>query len=92
MDKSAMERLLLLGDYSSTWTMIFNDAAAPSSFDTHKTIATSDLSRTEKLTISGQNLINEVLLTDMALSRAADGSLIITGPAVLSNGTNPAWS
>ena len=91
MDKSAMERQLLLGDMSSTYTMIFNDASTKS-FCVHKTIASTDVARTCTLTISGQTLANEVLLTDMALSRGSDGSLIITGPAVLQSGTDPTWS
>lgn len=91
MDKSAMERLLLLGDYSSSWTMIYNDCACKS-FDVHKTISSADVTRTETLAVSGQTLTNEVLLTDMALSRGADGSLIISGPAVLQSGTDPTWS
>ena len=91
MDKSSMERLLLLGDYSSTWTLIFNDAGCKS-FDVHKTIASADVVRTETLAVSCQTLPNEVLLTDMGLSRGADGSLIITGPAVLANGTDPTWA
>jgi len=91
MDKSATERLLLLGDMSSTYTMVFNDASNKS-FDVHKTIASADVTRTCTLTISGQTLANEVLLTDMALSRGSDGSLIITGPAVLQSGTDPTWS
>ena len=91
MDKSATERLLLLGDMSSTYTMVFNDASNKS-FDVHKTIASADVTRTCTLTISGQTLANEVLVTDMALSRGSDGSLIITGPAVLQSGTDPTWS
>lgn len=91
MDKSAMERILLLGDYSSTWTMVFNDASN-TTFCVHKTVGSADVTRSESLVISGQTLNNEVLLTDMGLSRGADGSLIITGPSVLQSGTDPTWS
>ena len=91
MDKSAMERLLLLGDYSSTWTMAFNDCACKS-FDVHKTVASADVTRTETLVISGQTLPNEVLLVDAQFARAADGSFIITGPALLQSVTDPTGS
>ncbi len=91
MDKSSMERLLLLGDYSSTWTLLFNDCGCKS-FCVHKTIASADVLRSESLVVSGQTLNNEVALIDMALSRGADGSFIITAPAALSSGTDPTWS
>tara|TARA_Y100000310_G_scaffold326461_1_gene391395 strand:+ start:1327 stop:1737 length:411 start_codon:yes stop_codon:yes gene_type:complete len=91
MDKSAMERLLLLGDYSSTWTIVFNDAANEM-HDVHKTATTADVVRTETLTISGQILTNEVILTDYVVSRAASGELVATCPAVLQDGTDPIWT
>ena len=86
-----MERLLLLGDYTSTWLMSFNDASSRS-FDVHKTVGSADVTRSESLVVSGQTLNNEVLLIDMAIARAADGSLTITGPAVLQDGTDHTWS
>lgn len=91
LDKSAMERLLLLGDYSSTWLMAFNDCSGKS-FDVHKTVASADAVRDEKLTISAQKLDTKVLLTGMDLARAADGSFTISGPAVLQDGTDPTWT
>ena len=91
LDLSSTERLLLLGDYSSTFTMAFNDAACKS-FDVHKTVASADATRTETLVISGQTLPNEVLLTDMQLARGADGSFTIIGPAVLQSGIDPTWA
>ena len=91
MDKSSMERILLLADYSSTWSGIFNDAAN-TAHDVHKTVASADVTRSESLVISGQTLNNEVLLTDYALNRAASGEFTWTGPAVLQDGTDPTWS
>lgn len=91
LDKSASERILLLGDYSSTWNGVFNDDSGLS-HDVHKTVASASVTRTEKLVISGQTLENEVLLTDYAISRASSGELTWTGPAVLQSGTVPTWS
>ena len=91
MDKSSMERLLLLGDYSSTWTIIFNDASN-TMHDVHKTVCSADATRSESLVVSGQTLNNEVLLTDYSLARAASGELVATCPAVLQSGTDPTWS
>lgn len=91
MDKSSIERLLLLGDYSSTWTGVFDDAAN-NAHDVHKTVASADVTRSESLAISGQTLNNEVLLTDYGLVRAASGELTWSGPAVLQSGTDPTWT
>jgi len=91
MDKSAMERLLLLGDYSSTWTIVFNDGSN-AMHDVHKTVCSADVLRSESLVISGQTLNNEVALTDYAINRAATGELVASCPAVLSSGTDPTWS
>ena len=91
LDKSAMERLLLLGDYSSTWTGVFNDASNVA-HDVHKTVASADVTRSESLVVSGQTLNNEVLITDYALSRPSSGELTWTAPAVLQSGTDPTWS
>src|SRR3990167_9048606 len=63
VNSSAMERLLLLADFSVTLNGVFNDAAAPSSFDCFKTVPSSSVTRTVTLTISGQILPNEVLFS-----------------------------
>ena len=91
LDKSAIERLLLLADYSSTWNGVFNDAVNQS-HDVHKTVPSTSVTRTETLVVSGQTLTNEVLLTDYALTRAATGELTFSAPAVLQSGTAPAWA
>ena len=91
MDKSAIERLLLLADYSSSWSGVFNDAAN-TAHDVHKTVPSSSVTRTETLVVSGQTLTNEVLLTDYALTRAASGELTFSAPAVLQSGTAPTWA
>ncbi len=91
LDKSAMERILLLGDFSATYNGIFNDAA-DLSHDVFKTVASASVTRTISAVISGQTLAVEALLTDYPLSRAASGELTWTVPAVLQSGTAPTWS
>lgn len=91
VDKSAMERLLLLADFSVTLNGVFNDAA-DFSHDVFKTVPSTSVARTVTITHSGQTLANETLFTDYALTRAQDGSLTWTAPGVLSNGTVPTWS
>lgn len=91
IDKSAMERLLLLADFSITLNGVFNDAASKS-HAVFKTVPSTSVARTVTITVSGQTLANETLFTDYALTRNADGSLVWTAPGVLSDGTVPTWS
>jgi hypothetical protein len=91
VDKSAMERLLLLADFSITFNGIFNDAA-DFSHAVFKTVPSTSVARTTTLTHSGQSLANEVLFSDYALTRANDGALTWSAPGVLANGTVPTWS
>ena len=91
VDKSAMERLLLLADASFSPNGVFNDATN-FSHSVFKTVPSSSVPRTVALAVSGQTLSMEMLFTDYALTRAQDGSLVWTAPAVLANGTVPTWS
>tara|TARA_Y100000310_G_C20636520_1_gene791469 strand:+ start:283 stop:699 length:417 start_codon:yes stop_codon:yes gene_type:complete len=92
LDKSAHERLVGLADFTINFTAGFNDAAAPSSFDCLKTIASTDVTRTVGITISGQILNNECILTSAALTRGADGSFQFGVTGVLQSGTDPSWT
>lgn len=91
VDKSAMERLLLLADFSITLNGVFNDAAN-ASHSVFKTVPSTSVARTVSLGVSGQTLANECLFTDYNLTRAQDGSLTWSAPGVLSDGTVPTWS
>lgn len=88
VDKSAMERLLLLADFSATLNGVFNDAAGQS----HAVFSTLDNVRTCDLEVSDQQLAPEVLFTDYSLTRNQDGSLTWSAPAVLADGTVPSWT
>lgn len=91
IDKSAMERLLLLADYSVTLKGVFN-AATDKSHDVFKTVPSTSVTRTLSLTVNGVSLNNEVLFTDYPLSRSASGELTWSVPGVLADGTVPTWS
>lgn len=91
LDKAAIERLLLLADFSVTLNGVFNDAAN-ASHDVFKTVPSTSVARTLTLTISGQTLANEVLFTDYPLTRAAGGELTFAVPGVLADGTVPTWT
>lgn len=91
VDKSAIERLLLLADFSITLNGVHNNAASLS-HAVFKTVSSSSVNRTTTLVISGQTLANEVLYSDYATTRGQDGSLTWSAPGVLADGTVPTWS
>ena len=91
VDKSAMERLLLLADFSITLNGVFNPAANQA-HDVFKTVSSTSVARTVSLTVSTKVLPNECLFTDYALTRGADGALTFSAPGVLSDGTVPTWA
>src|SRR3990167_5806571 len=82
VNSSGMERLLLLADISVTLNGGFNDAANLSHavFKDYRTLAASQTGRTTAIVHSGQTLSDEILYTDYALSRGADGSLTWSAP------------
>jgi hypothetical protein len=88
VDKSAIERLHLLADFSATLNGTFNDATDFS----HDVFTPIDNARTLSNVVSGQTLSPEVLITDYALTRGDDGSLTWAVPLVLADGTVPTWS
>lgn len=91
VDKSAIERLLLLADASFSPQGVFNDAAGKSHV-TLKTISSTSVARTVTISHSGQSLACEMLGTDYSLTRAATGELTWQAPFVLADGTVPTWS
>ena len=92
LDKSAMERLLLLADFSITLNGVFNDDASVGSHIVFKTVPSTSVARTTTLTVSAQTLANEVFYTDYPLSRSDSGELTFSVPGVLSSGVVPTWS
>jgi hypothetical protein len=91
VDKFAIERLLLLADFSITLNGVFNDESNLS-HDVLKTVSSATVTRTIGLTVSGQILNNECLITDYALTRSDSGELTWSAPAVLQSGTAPTWT
>ena len=91
IDKSAMERLLLLADMSVDFNGVFDDAT-DKAHEVFRTVPSTSVARTTTLTVSGQTLAAEMLYTDYSLTRAADGALTWQAPGVLANGVVPTWS
>ncbi|MFJ5967882.1 hypothetical protein [Streptomyces sp. NPDC093060] len=91
IDKSAMERLLLLADFSITLNIVFNPASNQS-HDVFKTVPSTSVQRTTTLTVAAKTLANEVLYTDYPLQRSDSGEFTASVPGVLGNGAVPTWS
>jgi hypothetical protein len=95
VDKSAMERLLLLADFSITLNGVFNDSANRA-HQVLKTVSSTSVLRQVSLGVAGtagtNTLSNECLFTDYSLTRSADGALTWTAPGVLADGAVPTWA
>ena len=91
LSQSAMDRLLLLADFSVSPTMVFDDGAT-GCHTVFKTVPSTSVARTVTITVSANTLPNETLFTDYALSRSQSGELICTAPGVLTGGTVPTWA
>jgi hypothetical protein len=92
VNKSAMERQLLLADGSITLNLPAFDDGTNLSHSVFKTVPSSSVARTTTIAISGQTLSMEMLYTDYGLTRGQDGTLSATVPGVLADGTVPTWS
>jgi hypothetical protein len=91
LDKSGMERLQLLADFTITINGVFDDAANVA-HAVFATVPSSSVARTVTITISGQSLPNETFFNDYALTRAATGELTFSAPGTLTGGTVPTWA
>lgn len=91
VDKSAMERLLLLADMSVTLNGVHNNASNLS-HAVFRTVPSTSVARTTTLTISSQVLAGELLYSDYSTTRGQDASLVWTAPGVLADGTVPTWA
>lgn len=93
VDKSAIERLLLLADFTITLnTTAINFATSPSFWDVFHTVPSTSVARTTTLVFASKTIAPEVLYTDFSVNRGQDGSLGGTAPGVLADGTVPTWA
>lgn len=93
IDKSAMERLLLLADFSITLNGVFNDTGiGATSHAVFKTVPSTSVARTVSMAIGSNTLACETLFTDYALTRSQAGELTYSAPGVLADGTVPTWA
>lgn len=96
LDKFANERILLLGDSSTTLNGVFN-TAANMSHAVFQTVCSSSVSRSVEFdpigtTTGNPKLTLTQILTDYQLTRAATGELTWQVPGVGFDGNAPTWT
>lgn len=93
IDKSAIERLLLLADFSIQLNGVF-DTAANGAHAVFSTVPSTSVNRTVNITTNGKNLniTSGVIFTDYKITRNANGELLWEAPGVGSAGVVPTWS
>lgn len=95
VDKSAMERLLLLADFSVTFSGIFNPTATTASHAVFSTVPSTSVQRTVTIATVGSptaTIATECIATDYQISRSDSGELTWTVPMALANGAVPTWT
>jgi hypothetical protein len=91
IDLSAFQRLLLLADFTTTLTGVFNPAANMS-HAVFSTVPSMTVSRLVTMVTNGKTLAPTVWFTDYSITRATGGALTFSAPGVLANGVVPTWS
>ena len=89
IDKSAMERLLLLADFSITLNGVFNPSLSHTVFDT---VPSTSVIRTTVITVNTKNIQGNLLYSDYALTRSNTGEFTWQAPGALADGSVPTWS
>lgn len=94
VNATGYERGYGLADMTVSLNGTFDDGSnlAHAVLKNYRTLFTAQVGRTTAIAHSGQTLSDEILYSDMAYTRAADGSLKFTAPGNLSDGGTPAWS
>jgi hypothetical protein len=91
MDKSAIQRLLLLADCTMTINGVF-DGASNMAHAVFSTIPSTSVNRLITILVNSKNFAPTMVLTDYPLTRATGGALTFSVPASLANGAVPTWS
>ena len=95
LDKSAIERLLLLADGQVTLNMQYDPTATTGTHTVFRTMSSTNQTRTVTCLINSTptaTLSMEMICTEYNLSRGQDGNLTSTATLLLQNGTVPTWS
>jgi hypothetical protein len=92
IDKSAIERLLLLADLSYDIAGIFNAAASTGAHTVLSTVSISSANRTVTNVVNAATLAAECVLTSYDVKRSNKGELTWDSKLMLADGTVPTWS
>jgi hypothetical protein len=95
LDKSAIERLLLLADGQVTLNMQFDPTATTGQHTVFRTVSSTSQTRTFTYVINSTpsaTLTMEMIATDYSVARGQDGNVTCTATLMLQNGAVPTWS
>jgi hypothetical protein len=95
LDKSAIEKLLLLSDGTVTLNLQYDPTATTGSHTVFRTMSSSSAARTVTILINSTptaTLTMEMICTEYTLNRSQDGNLTATATLMLQNGAVPTWS
>lgn len=90
VDKSAIERLLLLAD--GTVNLNGGGFNASGAHTVFKTMSSTTVVRTVSFGFAGITLSMEMICTEYTITRGSDGGITWKATLVLANGTAPTWS
>jgi hypothetical protein len=92
LDKSAIERLLLLADFTIQCDGVFNPAASHE-HAVFSTVSSTSVNRAINITTNGKNLnITGAIFSDYKINRPAGGELTWQAPGSNADGNVPTWS
>jgi hypothetical protein len=91
VDKSSIERQLLLADYSVTLNGVAN-FSSNLSHDVFKTVTSGSVNRTTAVALNGATLTAEVLYPSFGYSRSSSGELTWKAEGSNADGAAPVWS
>ena len=95
MDKSAVERLLLLADATVELAGVFDPTATTGSHTVFRTMSSTTVTRTFTFVINSSptaTLTMEMLCSNYTITRAQSGEATWTASLVLQSGSVPTWS
>lgn len=95
VDKSAVEKLLLLADGKVSITGAYNPAATTGLHTVLRTISSSNQTRTVTIVFNSSptaTLSMEMIGTNYTVQRGQDGNVTVQADFELQNGTAPTWS
>ena len=91
ISSSAMERLLLLADFTITLDGPM-DTGSNLAHAVLCTVPSSSVTRTVTITQNSKVLDNETIFTDYVVTRGNDGALTFSAPGVLNSTVVPTWA